>query len=392
LHFGKTKIFSSVAAVLLLVTGCGNSELQQDPRTSKYAHLLDEKYEIAAKQLDEELQRNPNDLQAQYYRGAVEIEGGHVENAIERLSKLVEKYPKYSFGYSERSRAYRKAGNYESALVDADLSIRYRPDVARNYVRRALIFGLMHNPEKAIEDVRMATKLGPEEDASLVKVIHARSLMDLHRYQEALPLLDDVIAKSKNDVRAIVQRGTCYAYLKDWPKAISDADTALKIAPKDPGARMLHVALLSATGKRAEARQEWPAIFKDNQDAKVIVEAIDIGPDVPSAADAALVAVTSGQARLGQAILNRVQGRRPLDASELFALAKAQLEQKDYYRAAKMLNECLAVEPTWGEPRAELIKLYEKDGLPQKARAVQKEGLQLPLSAADRKVVAAALQ
>ncbi len=315
---------------------------------------MDGKYETAVKALDAELQRDPNSLQAQYCRAAVEVEDGKLDDGINRLNKLLEQYPKYSFAYSERSRADFKAGNYENAVNDANIAISYRPDVARTYVRRAMANMLLHKPDSAIADLQTASKLAPNEDPIYLKVLTARALMDLHRDQEALPLLNECITHSSKDARPYFQRALCYAHMKDWAKATADADKALELSPNDMNTKILSASLLSANGHSAEARRQFQAILKTAPDATTVSSTADLGSDVPSVVDAAIACLAVGDNKLAKAILTRVEAHRPLDSQELFALAKAELAGKDLFRAAKLLNQCLSIEPTGVEPRLAL--------------------------------------
>jgi Flp pilus assembly protein TadD len=364
--------------------------MKQDPRNSKYAPLLDGKYDTAVSTLDAELQRDPNSLEAQYCRATVEIEGGNLEDGINRLNKLLEQYPQYSFGYSERARANFKATRYDDAVADANTAIKLRPDVARNYARRAMANLLLHKSDAALADIDTAMKLAPNEDPLFMKVLKGRALTDLGRYKEALPLLSDSVTNAGKDFRPYFQRAVCYARLKDWKSATSDTAKALKLSPDDPSTKLLHAALLSARGEDADARKEFAAVLHKS-DAKTISDTADLGPDVPSIIDAATVCLDAKDGKLANAILTRTEARRPLDPAEMLVQAKAELAVNDLFRTAKLLNQCLAIRPTWVEARVMLIKLYVKDNLPQKALEVQKEGLALPLSDKDKKIVAAAL-
>jgi Flp pilus assembly protein TadD len=390
------RIYSATAAfsfipIFCLLAGCSGQNLKEDPRDSKYAALISGNYQTAVRALNDELAKNPDNLQAQYYRATVEVESGNLQDGLNRLTKILEKYPTYSFAYSERSRGNYKGGHLEDAMADADLSIRYRPDIARNYVRRATLYVTMHKPDKARQDLVMATKLAPNEDASYVKMLNGLALMDEHRYKEALAVLSESAAHATKDSRPLVRRATCYARLKEWDKAMADSEQAMKVEPNEVAVRSLHAALLSATGHREEAVKEFQPLMGDKADEKTIAEIADLGADIPSVTDAALAALAANNPKLSKAILTLVEAHRPLDPDEQFALAKVEEAQGDRFRAAKLLNECLATDPMAPEPRVALIKLYVLDNLPQKARDVQKEGLELPLPAAARKMVASAI-
>lgn len=389
------RIFKSVLTIIVpiaILSACTGPNLQEDPRNSKYFKLLSEKYATAVKILDQDLQKDPNSLQAQYARATVEVEHGKLDNGIELLNKLVDRYPTYSFAYSERSRANCWAQHYEQAISDADLAIRFRPDVARNYVRRATAYLSMHQADKVMADLKTAEHLAPDEDKVYIALLRGLALMDLREYKQALPLLTESVAHAGKDERPYVQRARCYAFLKDWDRAQADADKALKLRPDNLNVKVLHAALLSATGKREQARQLLLPCVKGAFDERGVADTSDLGSDVPSVADVALACLSAGNPNAAKAILTLIEARRPLDANEMYAQAKIYLAVNDRFRAAKLLNECLASEPSWGEPRVELIKLYLKDNLPQKARDVQKEGLALHLSPQDRKMVASAMR
>ena len=388
----RIKTIVSLIIPLLTLSSCAGPDLQADPRSSKYFKLLTEKYDAAAKVLDQTLQKDPGDLQAQYARATIEVEHGRLDDGIDRLNKLIEKYPTWAFAYSERSRANFRAQHYEQALGDADAAIRFRPDVARNYVRRASAHLAMHQAKEAMDDLKTAQKLAPGEDQLYVKLLSGLCLMDQRQYKEALPLLDESVAHAGSDERPYVQRAKCYAHLKEWSKAKADADKAMKMRPDNINVRVLHSALLSATGHRQEARQQLAPYVKGTIDDRGVADTADLGEDVPSVADVAQACLLANNPKTAKSILTLTEARRPLDAEEMYAEAKTYLALKDLFRTAKLLNECLATEPTWVEPRIALIKLYLRDNLAQKAQSVQKEGLALPLSAKDKQALIYALK
>lgn len=388
----RARAISVLIPLLFTLAGCGGPNLQEDPRHSKYAGLLEGKREDAVKKLDQDLAAQPGDLQALYYRATIEVEKGNLEDGIQRLSKLLEKYPSYSFAYSERARANWKAGHYDDAVADANLAIHYRPDVTRNYIRRAAAYLALHKPEQALADLQQAQKLDPKEDRPYVELLSGRCLIEQRKYEQALPVLTQAVKDArKDDIYPFIHRSICYAHLKDWKNAKADSDTVYKMRPQDPGGTVLRAAILSATGHREEARKILIPALKGTPDKKLTAEMSDLGSDVPSVADVAAACLANDDPKLAKSILTLVEARRPLDPEEIFALAKAELGQKDLFRASKLLNQCLAMQPTWVEPRVELIRLYERDGLPQKARAVQKEGLELNLPRADRQKISSAI-
>jgi len=391
LRIYPVKAAVSIIPVFCLLAGCSGPNLKEDPRNGKYGALMASNYATAVRTLNEDLQKNPDSLPALYARATTEVEGGNLQDGINRLNRILEKYPTYSFAYSERSQANFKAGHYEDAMSDADLAIRYSPEVARNYVRRATVFLVMHKPDRTIADLETATKLAPQENMAYVKMLTGLALMDQHRYREALPILSESTAHAGTDARPLVRRGACYARLKEFDKALADADGAMKIQPNDVAVKSLHAALLSATGHREAARKEFEPLLQGKPDEKTIAEIADLGADIPSVTDVALAGLAVKNPKTSKAILTLVEGHRPLDPQEMFALAQVEEAQGDRFRAAKLLNECLATDPMWAEPRVALIRLYVLDNLPQKARDLQKEGLELPLSAKDRKTVASAI-
>lgn len=374
-----------------VLVGCSKPELDQDPNDSSYYKSLSLNYQEAVTKLDDEIRQHPQAILPEYFRALVEVEKGNLQYGIARLDQLLQKHPKYSFGYSQRCRAYFKAGNYEQALADGDLAIRFRPDVGRNYVRRAMVELLVHQPDAAYKDLQTATRLAPNEDPNFTMMLTGVALMDMRRYDEALSLLNKAVENGKKDSRTYVRRATCYAFMKDWSKAKSDSDKAIKLAPDDVNAQILHAALLSQSGHRDAARAAFQSICKKTRDPRTLADGGNLGPDVPSIADIAFACLANHDHKLAKAVLTRAQSLRPLDNEEVFALAKAELANADFFRAAKLLNECLATQPTWAEPRVELIKLYVRDNLPQKAKEVQREGLDLPLAAKDKSIVSRAI-
>ena len=65
------------------------------------------------------------------------------------------------------------------------------------------------------------------------QIAQAKALMDANKFDQALPLLNDVLAKNAGDLDALTQRSRIYILTNKVKEARADADKVLAKQPKN---------------------------------------------------------------------------------------------------------------------------------------------------------------
>jgi tetratricopeptide (TPR) repeat protein len=147
-------------------------------------------------------QENPRAAEAQQLlnQALASLTEEKYDDTIEKITKVLEIYPKSGDIYSIRALAYKGKNDNDKAIDDLTkaLSLQISPD---GELRSRKLRGMMFYEKK--------------------------------KYDEAIKDLDFAIAKDSSDFRAFVFRGWSYYFKSDYEPAIADFNAALKLSPQE---------------------------------------------------------------------------------------------------------------------------------------------------------------
>ncbi|CAA7616447.1 tetratricopeptide repeat protein [Magnetospirillum sp. UT-4] len=86
---------------------------------------------------------------------------------------------------------------------------------------------------------------------------HAVLLAQVHHYAEAVDLLSDLLRRQPNRIEALTLRASAFRYLDNLPGAEDDVNTALKLDPDFPDARLERGIIRRLKGDTSGAREDW---------------------------------------------------------------------------------------------------------------------------------------
>jgi tetratricopeptide (TPR) repeat protein len=93
-------------------------------------------------QYTEAIRRNPNDVEAYFYRGNAYLhKKGNLDKAIADYSQAIRLKPDLADAYSNRGDAYYEKGDYDKAIADCTQAIRLNSDDALAYYHRGRAYG-----------------------------------------------------------------------------------------------------------------------------------------------------------------------------------------------------------------------------------------------------------
>lgn len=124
----------------------------------------------------------------------------------------------------QRAKWKKSAGDAEGAAADTAAALLLTPTDEVGWLLRGLAQADA-NPEAALADIRQAVKLNPQYTTALRNQVFV--LEKLGRYDEAVGVMNKVIALAPNDMLMLASRGLLFTRLGKVDEALRDTATAL---------------------------------------------------------------------------------------------------------------------------------------------------------------------
>jgi class 3 adenylate cyclase/tetratricopeptide (TPR) repeat protein len=210
----------------------------------------------------------PNLGMARYLRGESRLADGDFESALADLDRAVELDGGLAATYLARGRVLIGLGDFAAAASDGSRLIELRPDHPAGYAIRAWAEAKQNDLAAAAEDFNMATRPLPEGvqawDAYFVRCLalaavkqydraepdclrvlelnpnHFVSLDELAliafnrgEYEKGIEYTSKLLEIQKDNVQALVNRGTAYRLLDRYEEAEADLNRAIELDPEN---------------------------------------------------------------------------------------------------------------------------------------------------------------
>ena len=309
---------------------------------------------------------------------------GDYRNSVFELNRALQLDSRNAKALIERSLAYSKLGEYENALRDAEDAQRITPNDGRSYLQKAVAeFGLK-NYKGTLSDLTRAQDKAGSTISPDVHYVRSRCYLAQGRYNDALDEANASLqATGKANIDFQLQKVLCYVRMKDYAGAKAEVSRVLQSAPDDPRINAMVGSVYALSGDKAAAMDQFRTAIK-KQHNESLVEMVDIDPkdNLPAILLAAAYLEKSPSNTV--AFISDLRSHRQLEEEEQFQLARAYIAMKEDSKAVKLLNTCLSSVPDDMSVRMELIRLYRKQGLPEKAREIQIESLALASTAPEK--------
>jgi tetratricopeptide (TPR) repeat protein len=197
------------------------------------------------------LQREPENFDALHLLGAVLVQKGDHQLAIDLLSDAIKIRPTNAAVHFILGNAMLELSRYEDALVSYGEALKLEPHYADALVNRGNALLLLARREEALASYNRALDLQP--DNALAWINRAKVHLDLNRPEEALTSCERVFQLGINDVEAFYIYGTAQRFLKRDDVALDSFDRALRIDPNHLDALNSRGLVLSTIGRTDEA-------------------------------------------------------------------------------------------------------------------------------------------
>ena len=298
-------------------------------------------------------------------RGSAHAALGHLREALRDYHTAIDEDPTYIPAYVNRSTVYYRLGDFAAAEHDMSMAIGLQPGVSGLYFGRGQVRLAAEDYPDAVEDFTAALDLDPGFADALLMRAKAQQL-DGNLAQAAADL-EQVLARSEDEVRAHAQLGVVLLRQNQPERALTHFERAAELDPDNPvnQSNLGHAAIVLERYDIADAAFTAAiGLSPDNagpfvqraklriaagrlDDARVDLEtALTIRPDYAGALRA-LADLAEALDNPGLAIdaLERLILIRPEDGQAHMALAKAHLAQGHWQTAIRHADLAEALDP-----------------------------------------------
>lgn len=353
---------AALLAALLAMSGCA-PETPQSLIASGNAHFERKDFNAAILQYKNALQRDPGLMEARRRLGEALLIVGDLKGALLELSKAVKDKGEFPTVLPILSRALVLEGEYRKLVSDyGDVTLDDKAGQAELKTNVAIAWGGLHDVAKVTPAIDAALRAVPGYGPALV--VKARYLAAKGQFDEAIALLDGVVARNpklheawlvrghileraKNDsagaevsYRRAVEADPTYAPAHaaivmvrvrqaDIAGAKAQAEKLRAVLPKHPYTMLLNAQIAFADRKPEQAREILQVLLQAFPDSPSILL-------LSGAVQAQLGAATQAAAHLGKAL--RLDPT--LDAARR-TLAEIEIRQGQYSQALVTLKPLL---------------------------------------------------
>ncbi|XP_065888619.1 dnaJ homolog subfamily C member 3-like [Dysidea avara] len=192
---------------------------------------------------------------------------GQLNDALHHYDEAIRGDPLNYLSYFKRATVYLAIGRAKSALPDLNKVIQLKPDFKQAKMERGNILLKLGKLTDALDDFESLAAIGHPDGQSQLEVARpivtfmeeARHLVENNNYDEAIPLLTDIIEKCPWSVEMRELRARCYEYTGDFHSAILDLRPTTKLVSDNTAAHLkishLHYHLGEAEESLREIRE-----------------------------------------------------------------------------------------------------------------------------------------
>jgi tetratricopeptide (TPR) repeat protein len=321
-----------------------------------------------------------------YNAGNIQFELGQLKEAAESYLAALKVFPNFRRAHRNLAFVYARENDWEKAIPELEESIRLGDQDGATYGQ--LAYGRLQKEQyaSALQSYRLAQVTQPESIDWKAGV--AQCLQYLHRNEEALALIDEVIQARPNEVSYYLLQSSIQLSMDQAEDAITNLELVRRLGKLDAENHLLLATLHLRSGSASLARPlmmaalkmeelppgrtalnalEFVTQIRDWKLAREFANAIEKAyPEIkePKLQHqqkrlGALIDIDSGEnPKRGAKTLESLVKVDPLDAPSLILLARYRITEKRNQEAEMLLQQATHVEGSVYEARVELAKLY----------------------------------
>ncbi len=185
--------------------------------------------EQAAESFQQVIASKPDNANAYYNLGTLNLRRNHPEDAKAYLQKTIELRPDFAEAWNNLGMLAAQQGNGAEAIQDFEESIRIRPTYHTAYLNLGNVYRQQGDFDKAEASLSRAISIRPDDP----EVLYSLGMLSIHKneFDRASEYLERAIAIRPEYPEALNNLGVLYARRGDNARAENDFLTGIKVAP-----------------------------------------------------------------------------------------------------------------------------------------------------------------
>jgi len=179
------------------------------------------------------LDKYPNVPVAYNNRGTVYYDKGEYDKAVTEFTLALKYNPNYVRAYYNLGITYDAKGEYDRAIIELNKALMVNPKYAAAYNNRGLIYGRVGEYDKAIADLTKALKINPKYAEAYCNrgITYGR----IEKYDRAIVDFTEALRNDHKYAEAYYNRAIAYFLIKEYEKAWQDVRKSEGLGyPVDP--------------------------------------------------------------------------------------------------------------------------------------------------------------
>jgi tetratricopeptide (TPR) repeat protein len=224
-----------------------------------------------AEGLQDTVQKRNARLILLYMRAAASHQSGHLEQAINDYSTILEE-ELYAVVYANRGTMYRALRRFPEAVADLSKAVEMDPNLIVAYINRAGIYLEHQMYVEAIHDCSRSLQISP--NIAIGYCLRGSAYLQLGKHKETISDCTKAINLDPSIVQTYFSRAVAYLGRRRYSEAIADCTQALSIDPNIPHTYMIRGLAYLGQEKTEEAVNNFDTAKKLNPSYQTMVEGI----------------------------------------------------------------------------------------------------------------------
>jgi tetratricopeptide (TPR) repeat protein len=302
------------------------------------------KLEEAVAEITKTLELRPQLVPARMLLARIYLSQGNYTAVLSEANEALKFDPRYVPALDLKATAHAGLGAWDQAAAAREEIAKIVPNYVNNLIALAALAVQRHDPSKAEETFRRAYALEPD-NLVLVRGM-AEFYANTNRAAQGERLLDDYIARHKDQPDAYGARGEFAARTAGPAEAEKYYRKAAELAPNDPYPLLALADRYGQVGEWAKAE----AIYR---------QAIERAPkDTAAKRRLADIFMLQGKLPEAKAAIDEILGANSKDAGALVIAGRIASRMEKPDDARRFMEAALAVDPNYGEAKYRLAELY----------------------------------
>jgi len=226
------------------------------------------------KECNEAIKIIPNQAKLYFWKGLALYNLEDIVAAKIALDKAISLDENFSDAYYVRSTNYIDLEKYDNALADLDKAFRLGVDKCIILSTKSLVLFKANRFEEALREIDQITTVGCEAD-NLARITQGKSLIQLHKFDEAITTFDKILAINDKNSLAYFNRAIALFELEKYDRALSDLEKASELNYDDEySIYLIKGKILDKLGKNQEASLSFKEAEKIKKSAPVVLGAL----------------------------------------------------------------------------------------------------------------------